>query len=62
MNTNNHYNKHLNNHNNSNPPSNLLNIVREQRGLTLHCCIKFFLLLILVAKGLYVQKLLDDML
>ena len=37
-------------------------IVRKQRGLTLHCCIKFFLLLILVAKGLYVQKLLDDML
>ena len=37
-------------------------VVREQRGLTLHCCIKFFLLLILVAKGLYVQKLLDDML
>ena len=30
--------------------------------LTLHCCIKFFLLLILVAKGLYFQKLLDDML
>ena len=30
--------------------------------LTLHCCIKFFLLLILVANGLYFQKLLDDML
>ena len=30
--------------------------------ITLHCCIKFFLLLILVAKGLYIQKLLDDML
>ena len=37
-------------------------LVREQRGLTLYCCIRFFLLLILVAKGLYVQKLLDDML
>ena len=36
--------------------------VQEQRGLTLHYCIKFFLLLILVAKGLYFQKLLDDML
>ena len=37
-------------------------LVREQRGLTLHCCFQFCLLLILVAKGLYVQKLLDDML
>ena len=37
-------------------------IVREQRGLTLRCFIKFFLLLILVAKGLCFQKLLDDML
>ena len=30
--------------------------------LTLHFGIKFFLLLILVAKGVYFQKLLDDML
>ena len=29
--------------------------------MTLHCCSKFILLLILVAKGLYFQKLLDDM-
>ena len=56
-------------HGSSSPPGSLpyrrcrqVHLVREQRGLTLHCCIKFFLLLILVAKGLYVQKLLDDML
>ena len=28
----------------------------------MHCCVKFSLLLILVAKCLYFQKLLDDML